>query len=152
MTAFQIMLVLALAGLLAGTAVAWVKRWASRGVLAAWGGLWIAGLLAACQPDATTRIASVMGIRRGADLLLYCTALAMPAGFFMMYVRLRRVRSDLTILTRQVAIMTAHEGRERHAEPGRNSNVPEASGADAGRVRSDAETFLKTLDGAAADH
>ena len=30
MTAFQVILVLALVGLLAGTAVGWVKRWASR--------------------------------------------------------------------------------------------------------------------------
>ncbi len=149
MTAFQILLVLALAGLLAGTAVAWIKRWASRGVLAAWGGLWIVGLVAACQPDATTRVASVLGIRRGADLLLYCTALAMPAGFFMMYVRLRRVRSDLTILTRQVAIMTAHDGR---ANTDRNSNDSGTSGAGPGGGRNGAETFLKTLDGAAADH
>ncbi len=149
MTAFQILLVLALAGLLAGTAVAWIKRWASRGVLAAWGGLWIVGLVAACQPDATTRVASVLGIRRGADLLLYCTALAMPAGFFMMYVRLRRVRSDLTILTRQVAIMTAHDGQ---ANTDRNPNDSGASGAGPGGGRNGAETFLKTLDGAAADH
>ena len=148
MTAFQILLVLALAGLLGGTVVAWIKRWASRGVLAAWGGLWIVGLVAACQPDATTRVASVMGIRRGADLLLYCTALAMPAGFFMMYVRLRRVRSDLTILTRQVAIMTAHDGQANTVQ---NPNAPEVSGADPEGDRGDAETFLKTLDGAAAD-
>jgi hypothetical protein len=149
MTAFQVILVLALVGLLAGTAVGWVKRWASRAVLAAWGGLWIVGLLAVCQPDATTRVAAMMGIRRGADLLLYCSSLAMLAGFFMMYVRLRRVRSDLTILTRQVAIMTAHEGR---VDSDRNPNGREVSEAGSEGGRGDAETFLKTLDGAAADH
>jgi len=141
-TAFQIILVLAFGGLLAGTAVAWVKGWASRPALVAWAGLWLLGLVAAVRPDATTRVAALLGIRRGADLLLYCSSMAMLGGFFMMYVRLRRVRSDLTVLTRQVALMTAHErgvaGGERDPEGVGPKSHP-ASGPG-----NDAETFLKT--------
>ena len=148
MTAFQVILMVCLGALLVGTGAAWVKRWASRAVLAAWGGLWVLGLVAVWRPELTTRVAAALGIRRGADLLLYCTSVAMLAGFFMMYVRLRRVRSDLTVLTRQVAIMTAHEasasGEAGRGKYERNPNDGCLEGGIPVRPETDPETFLKT--------
>ncbi len=150
MTAFQVILVAALGAMLLGTLVGGVRGWASRPVLAAWAGLLVVGMAAVIRPEATTRVASMLGIRRGADLLLYCTSVGMLAGFFMMYVRLRRVRSDLTILTRQVALMTVHDGQggaalapeEKPNEPGPSASTPPRSMAAGERIGS--ETFLKT--------
>jgi hypothetical protein len=109
MTAFQVLLIVALAALLVGTVAALVRGVASRGVLAAWTALWAAGLAAAIWPDATTSIANALGIERGKDLLLYCTTVAVFVGFFMLYVRLRRVRRDLTIVSRRMAMIDVHE-------------------------------------------
>jgi len=109
MTTFQILLIAALGALLVVTVVGLIRGWASRRIMAAWTALWIVGLLAAIWPDTTTRVANALGIERGKDLLLYCTALIMPIGFFMLYVRLRRVRRDLTVVVRHIAHLDAHE-------------------------------------------
>ena len=60
-----------------------------------------------------------------ADLLLYCTALGSILGFFMMYLRLRRVRRDLTVLTRQIAIRLA----DRQAAPEIDQNDQPSGGS-----------------------
>ncbi|MEK7731822.1 MAG: DUF2304 family protein, partial [Planctomycetota bacterium] len=44
---------------------------------------------------------------RGADLVLYCAVIVMLIGFFMVYARLRRLRRDLTLLSRHLAIRDA---------------------------------------------
>jgi hypothetical protein len=66
--------------------------------------LWAAAGLAVIQPDLTTKVAHTVGIRRGADLLLYCAVVAMIAGFLMIYVRLRRLRREITLLVRELAL------------------------------------------------
>ena len=50
-----------------------------------------------------------MGISRGTDLLLYIMVLAVLQGFLLVYLRLRRVRRELTILVRKLALLEAHE-------------------------------------------
>jgi len=118
MTSFQVILIVALGTLLLATIIGILKQWASRGLLVAWAVLWILGMAAAIWPDSTTSVANALGIRRGTDLLLYCTTIVMLAGFFMLYVRLRRVRRDLTVLTRRLAIMDAHENPLDDADQG----------------------------------
>ena len=113
MTPFQIILIAFFGVMVSGTLLAIARSWASRSTLVMWLAVWLLGLLAACWPEGTTTVASWLGIRRGADLLLYCTALGSILGFFMMYLRLRRVRRDLTVLTRQIAIRLA----DRQAAP-----------------------------------
>ncbi len=66
--------------------------------------------LAVLWPDLTTRLAQLVGINRGADLVAYATTVVVFVGFLAMYIRLRRVRSDLTRLVRQMAIAEAVEG------------------------------------------
>ncbi|MFQ5492031.1 MAG: DUF2304 family protein, partial [Phycisphaerae bacterium] len=69
---------LALAGLLlVGTVVATARGWVSRreGLFSAC--IWIVAGVAVAWPDATTRVARVVGLGRGANLLLYCAVLVM---------------------------------------------------------------------------
>lgn len=85
----------------------------------AWMVLWIAGLLAVIYPDETTEIAKLVGIRRGADLLIYSAVLAFIVGFYVVSLRLRQMSREITLLTREVALLEA----ERKAE-GRSSQRP----------------------------
>lgn len=127
MTPFQIILIAFFGLMVSGTLLAIVRSWTSRSTLVMWLTVWLLGLLAAYWPEGTTTVATWLGIRRGADLLLYCTALGSILGFFMMYLRLRRVRRDLTILTRQIAIRLA----DGQIAPETNRNVqPSASSTD----------------------
>lgn len=68
-------------------------------------------------PDETTSIAKLLGIERGVNLLVYVLSVVVFFGFLAMYVRLRRVRADLTRLVREIAIDTATPGPANHRSP-----------------------------------
>lgn len=94
---------------LALTAAMWAARAASsgrigRGAAAAWIVLWGAAGTAIARPDLTVAVARLLGISRGADLVLYLSILGMIGGFFFVYLRLKRVESSITELVREIAI------------------------------------------------
>ena len=72
--------------------------------------LWIAVGVAVVYPQITAIVARKLGIGRGADLVSYCAVVLMLVGFSMIYVRLRRLRRELTLLVRELAIRDAHAG------------------------------------------
>ena len=86
------------------TVAAWVKGWISRRDGAIWTIIFLMAGAAIANPDLTTQIAKKVGIGRGADLMLYCSIIVMMIGFFMIYVRLRRLRREMTLLVRRLAI------------------------------------------------
>jgi hypothetical protein len=111
MTGFQIILLCAL-GAIAATLVASAARGRiGRLAAAAWLVVVTAGAVFAVEPDWTTAIARRLGISRGTDLLLYVLVLASMQGFLLLYLKLRRVRRELTLLVREIAI------REARAQP-----------------------------------
>ena len=91
-------------------------------------GLAALGGLAATWPELTTRAARAIGIDRGADLVAYATTIVVFVGFLMMYVKLRRVRSDLTGVVRRRAIAEAEAraGVADHETPRSSSESGEA--------------------------
>jgi small membrane protein len=69
--------------------------------------LWSAAGIALVMPDATTQVARLLGIRRGADLVAYSTALGFLVGFYLVYLKVRQLTREITILTREVARLDA---------------------------------------------
>ncbi len=65
----------------------------------------LAGVLAVLWPDALTWVANLVGVRRGTDLVLY--ALVVTTGFVAssLYLRLRRVEQEVTVLVRELALL-----------------------------------------------
>ena len=104
---FQIIAAAIVAALFALSLAAMLRGWATRREGLAWAVVWLATGLAILRPDLTVLVASVLGIGRGADLVLYCAVIVMLIGFFMVYARLRRLRRDLTLLSRHLAIRDA---------------------------------------------
>lgn len=107
MNAFQIILVSVL-----GTAMLVVAALLARGsvgriVGALWIAVFAAGVVFAVEPNWTTAIAHRLGISRGTDLLLYLLVLVVLYGFLVIYLKLRRVRRELTLLVRELAIRQA---------------------------------------------
>ena len=78
-----------------------------RRIAAFWLSVWLVAGTTALWPRVTVVIARALGIGRGADLVLYCTAFATLIGFFYIYVRFRRLDRSLTVLVRQLAIEQA---------------------------------------------
>lgn len=110
MTPFQWILVGAISALAAVAVLAIVKGTIGRMSGAAWIVVLLVGLLSAIDPDRVTKVANAVGINRGADLVLYVLALAVFWGFLLVYIRLRRVRRELTLVVRRLAVMEAEEG------------------------------------------
>ncbi len=101
------------------TATAAFRRRMAWGPALFWLALWIAATIAILFPQITVVVARFLGIDRGADLVFYCAILAMFAGFFLAYVRLRKIDKNLTSLVRQMAILDARQERlESERNPG----------------------------------
>jgi hypothetical protein len=89
------------------TLIAALRGWATRREGLLWVVVWVAAGVAIIRPNVTTVVARWLGIQRGADLILYCSVVVMMIGFLMIYVRLRHLRRELTLLVRQIAIRDA---------------------------------------------
>jgi small membrane protein len=104
MTTFQISAFILLAFALTATIVLRFRRRASFRVAFAWSLLWIGAAVAIAKPQITVRVAHLLGIARGADLVFYLAILGMFIGFFAVYVRFRRIESDMTRIVRELAL------------------------------------------------
>jgi hypothetical protein len=62
------------------------------------------GAVTIYDPNLTTVIARLVGITRGADLLIYIVALAFLASWFYFYQKVRTLSGAVTALTRELAI------------------------------------------------
>lgn len=71
--------------------------------------IWLAAGLAVLWPDSTTDIAQILGIGRGADLLIYIVTMLFIGSFFFFYRRYQRLESQLTDLVRKLAIDEAEK-------------------------------------------
>lgn len=68
-------------------------------------------------PQVWTWAANLVGIGRGADLLLYFLVLAFLGFVATSYRRFRNLEADVTELSRQIALLTADYGDETDADP-----------------------------------
>ena len=96
-----------------------------------WTLVWIAAGLAIAWPDVTQVAARALGIRRGADLVLYCAVVVMMIGFLMTYSRLRQLRRELTLVVRHMAKRDAvvNPSPDEVTEPGDKNAATDSSGA-----------------------
>ncbi|GBD36863.1 hypothetical protein HRbin36_01991 [bacterium HR36] len=72
--------------------------------------LWLTAALAILRPNWVQRIAEMLGIGLGANLVLYLFALAFLWTSFFLYARIVRLRQDITEVVRQLAISQARRG------------------------------------------
>ncbi len=103
----QVILLVFSGALLLVALVATVRGRVSRIAGALWIVICLGGGAAVIWPGLTTRVARFLGIGRGTDLILYGTVVGMVLGFIMMYIRIRRLRRDVTLLVRHIAIRDA---------------------------------------------
>jgi len=109
MTTFQISAFVFLGLALAATISFRLRRQASFRVAFAWSLLWIGAAIAIAWPQITVRVAHFLGIARGADLVFYLAILGMFVGFFAVYVRFRRMESEMTRIVRELALRNPKE-------------------------------------------
>lgn len=123
MSPFQIILLTLIAALFAGSVLALVRGWFGRREGLIWLAIWLAAGVAVLWPEVTSIIARQLGIGRGADLVFYCAVVVMLCGIWMLYIRLRRVRREITLLVRHVALLEAdREARQAREDTARDEH------------------------------
>lgn len=108
--AFQVLALSILTVLMLLTVSAGVFKKATKYETAFWCLVWLTGATAIIRYDFTMILARKLGIGRGADLLLYCAVGVMMVGFMMVYIRLRRIRREITLIVRHLALKEAPDG------------------------------------------
>ena len=69
--------------------------------------IWLGAAVAIANPELPSQAASLVGISRGADLVLYSLTLAFFATSFYLYSRAVRLQGQITKLVRHIAILEA---------------------------------------------
>ena len=83
----------------------------------------LTGAVLIAVPDLSTAIAQLVGVGRGADLLLYLGIVGLSFVCLLLYAKLRQLETTLTELVRLVALQNAispqaEQTPEGEAEPG----------------------------------
>jgi hypothetical protein len=79
--------------------------------------VWCAAIVAIVDPLGVTRVANVLGIGRGADIVLYVFVLAFVAVTFYFYAQQLRLRRELSALASHIALMEAARGGHTQQPP-----------------------------------
>jgi hypothetical protein len=72
--------------------------------------VWLAAIVAIVNPLRVTDFANLLGIGRGADIVLYVMALAFIAVTLFFYAQQLRIRRDLSKLAGHIAVSEAERG------------------------------------------
>ena len=69
-----------------------------------WTVVWVVAGVVALLPNSTAQLAKIVGIGRGADLVVYAALAGLFFLIFKLMVKIERVNKDITTLTRKVAL------------------------------------------------
>ncbi|MFH1430158.1 MAG: DUF2304 domain-containing protein [Candidatus Uhrbacteria bacterium] len=94
--------------IVAGAGLVWTlsrvrRRDVRRRELIGWGIVWILVAAVAVVPEGTNRLADLLGIGRGADVVVYSALVVMVVLHIRQSVRMERMDRDITIVTREIA-------------------------------------------------
>ncbi len=78
-----------------------------------WTILWAVVIVVALIPQATDPIAQIVGIERGADLLVYVAIVVLSYGLYRVLIRLEKVQKEITDIVREVAIKRAQDAEKK---------------------------------------
>jgi len=81
-----------------------------------WIFLWASVLVAVIYPHTTDKIAKIVGVGRGADLLIYISIFVLFFIIFKIFVKLEKIERNITKIVRKIAL---DEGKNRD-EVGKN--------------------------------
>lgn len=69
--------------------------------------VWLAALAGILLPKTTTRIASLFGVGRGVDVIVYLSLALLFYLVFRIYVMIEDLRHEVTFLVRQIALFNS---------------------------------------------
>jgi hypothetical protein len=81
------------------------------GALTFWLAIWAVALVAIFYPEETTRIARILGIGRGADVVVYASIAILFYLVFRLHVYLENIRTEISTLIREVSLKEVKKGK-----------------------------------------
>lgn len=81
------------------------------GALTFWLLIWAVALVAIFYPEETTRLAKILGIGRGVDVVVYASIAILFYLVFRLHVYLENIRTEISRLIREVAIKEVKKGK-----------------------------------------
>ena len=72
-----------------------------------WSAIWLAALTGVLLPKTTTELASIFGVGRGVDVIVYISLALLFYMVFRIYVMIQDVRQEITSIIRKVALENA---------------------------------------------
>jgi len=94
-----------------------------------WSVIWLAALIGILMPQTTTSLASVFGVGRGVDVIVYISLALLFYIVFRMFVMIEDLRHEITNLIRQIALQNTPD--KQNLCPGIRPRPP--SGGDSQR-------------------
>lgn len=100
----QIVIVLIAAVVVAGAIRRFRKREMSARWFALWVALWVGASIVVLIPKTSERIAAILGVGRGVDVVMYLSIAALFYFMFRIMTRIDRMERDITKIVREVAL------------------------------------------------
>ncbi len=107
LTAIQIVLVLFIFFALTRVILRLREKIISPKMAIFWIFIWIAALIGVVLPKTTTQLASVFGVGRGVDVIVYISLALLFYLVFRIYVTIQDLRHEITSIIRKVALENA---------------------------------------------
>jgi hypothetical protein len=81
------------------------------GALTFWLTVWTIALLAIFYPEQTTKLAKLMGIGRGVDIVVYTAIALLFYLVFRLHVYLENMRTEISRLIREISLSQVKKGK-----------------------------------------
>lgn len=108
------------------------RQYSLRKIQLSWFLLWtifsVGIIVVALQPGLTDRLAGLVGVGRGADLVIYVSLLLLFVAIFRHASHLHRLERDLTDLVRSLALRDAKDENFNHEDSPSDSGLSAAAG------------------------
>lgn len=83
------------------------------GALSFWLLIWIVAIVAIFYPEETTRLAKLLGIGRGVDIIIYASIAILFYLVFRLHVYLENIRTEISHLIREVSLSEVKKGKSK---------------------------------------
>ena len=83
------------------------------GALSFWLMIWAVALIAIFYPEETTRLAKILGIGRGVDVVVYASIAILFYLVFRLHVYLENIRTQISTLIREISLKEVKNGQKK---------------------------------------
>lgn len=78
-----------------------------------WLSVWVIALIGVVLPATTSKIAAILGVGRGVDVILYLAISLLFYLVFRLYVMIEDIRREITTLIREIALANSTKKKSR---------------------------------------